>query len=168
MTAWLGKALRGGNHAALPYLAGRLCSFIVAKLTGHLASKLCSALCVALMLVFASASMANVVDRIQHQSSAASEHDHLAFSKIAFEVDDHHHDTQASNPDDIDDAPDGQPGTGHHHHVDGGSGLFTPVSHQASWLFSGASPWRPTVDDRMPGFLSHGPERPPKGVAIRI
>jgi hypothetical protein len=41
------------------------------------------------------------------------------------------------------------------------------VSHEASWMFSGDSPWRPTVDARMPGFLTHGPERPPKAVAIR-
>ena len=167
MTAWLAEALHGGSRAALSYPAGRLCSFIVIRLTGHLPFRLCSALCVALMLVFASASMANVVDRIQHQSGATSEHEHLAFSKIAFEVDDHHHDTHESNPDKSDDAPDSQPGTGHHHHVDGGTGLFTPVSHEASWMFSGASPWRPTIDDRMPGFLTHGPERPPKGVTIR-
>ena len=167
MTGWLAEARRGGSPVALPYPTGRLCSLIVTRLTGHLAFRLCATLCVALMLVFSSASMANVVDQIQHQSSASGNHEHLAFSKIVFEADDHQHDTHDSHPDDGDDAPDHQPGTGNHHHVDSGSGLFTPVSHEASWMFSGDSPWRPAVDGRMPGFLTHGPERPPKSSAIR-
>lgn len=167
MTGWLAEARRGGSPVALPYPTGHLCLSPVIRLTRHLAARLCSALCVALMLVSANASTANVVDQLQHQSTATGGHEHLAFSKIVFQVDDHQHDAYEPDPGDSDKAPDHQPGTGHHHHVDNGSGLFTPMSHEASWILSRASLWRPAVDARVPGFVTNGPERPPKSSALQ-
>lgn len=123
-------------------------------------------LCAALMLAFASASMASVVDHIQHQPGMTSSHNHHPFSKIVFDTSDHHHEHAAADLGEEEESPDRQPGTGHHHHVDSGSGMFVPVSHETSWTFSGALLWQPAVDDRMPGFLTHGPERPPKGSTI--
>ncbi len=126
-------------------------------------------LCVALTLTFASASMANIVDRMQHQSSVAGDHEHLPFSKVVFETCDQHHTHHSAHAHDCGDAPDHKPGTGHHHHhVDSGSGLLANVPQGPPWAFSDSSAWRPAVDGRMPGFLIHGPERPPKSSAIRI
>jgi hypothetical protein len=126
-----------------------------------LAARLRALLYVALTLVFASAGAAHVVDRFQHQPGAAGAHQHLAFSNIVFEAHDDGH------PDHDDDASDHRPGTGNHHHVDSGSGLLTPLSHKAIWMVSGDSSWRRAGDSRIPGFLTHGPERPPKSRAIR-
>lgn len=165
MTAWLAEARRGCGQAALPYPAGRLCSLVVIRLSQILPVRLCSMLCIGLMFAFASANMANVVDRIQHQSAVVSDHDHLPFSKIVFDNSDHpEHDTAGSG--DTEDAPDHQPGTGNHHHADTGSGLLAPLSQGSSWVLSETGTWRPSADNRMPGFLTHGPERPPKSSAI--
>lgn len=152
----------------LPSRTGPLCLMIVIGLSRFPLFRLCSMLCVALTLTFASASMASIVDRIQHQSSVASDHDHSPFSKIVFETSDHHHEPHTTDSDDGRDAPEHQPGTGHHHHADSGSGFLATPSQGSSWVFSRASSWRPAADNRMAGFLTHGPERPPKSSAIRI
>ncbi|MBU7590292.1 MAG: hypothetical protein KAF42_13880 [Sphingopyxis terrae] len=125
-------------------------------------------LCIGLMLVFASASMASAVDRIQHQSSVVDDHEHLPFSKIVFETSDHQHESHTTDSTDGDDAPDHQPGTGNHQHVDSGSGMLGPLSQGSPWAFARASSWRPAADSLMADFLTHGPERPPKSSAIRI
>lgn len=125
-------------------------------------------LCIVLALAFSSASTASVVDRLQHQSGSSADHDHMPFSKVVTDSHDHHHESDAAHPNPSDDTPDHQPGTGHHHHADSSSGLPAPLAQSSSWAGIGTRPWHPTVDDRMPGFLTHGPERPPKSNAIRV
>ena len=124
-------------------------------------------LCIGLTLVFASASMASVIDRMQHQSDASGDHNHLPFSKIVSEISDHQHEPHTSALDDKGDAPDHQPETGHHHHGDSGSGMLAPLSRGSPGIFLRASTGRPAADNRMSGFLTHGPERPPKTIANR-
>ncbi|MFZ3005272.1 MAG: hypothetical protein WA047_03795, partial [Phenylobacterium sp.] len=70
--------------------------------------------CIALSLVYASASAASVLDRVQHQSQPAQHHQHGAFSDLSF--DDHHQDGDAETSHD--------PGSGHHHHADGPQGIL--------------------------------------------
>lgn len=165
MSAGLAEARRGGSQAALPYPVGRICSAIMIRLSQIVYARLCSMLCIGLMFAFASANMASVVDRIQHQSAVVSDHGHLPFSKIVFDSSNHpEHDTADSG--DTKDAPDHQPGTGNHHHADTGSGLLAPLWQDSSWVLSGTGAWRSSADNRMPGLLTHGPERPPKSSAI--
>lgn len=124
-------------------------------------------LCIGLTLIFASASMASVADRVQHQQGITGDHDHLPFSKIIAEVSVHQHEPHTSALDDKGDAPHHQPGTGHHHHGDIGSGMLVPLSHGSPGIFLTASVGRPAADNRISGFLTHGLERPPKTAANR-
>lgn len=112
--------------------------------------------------------MASAVDRIQHQSAVASDHSHLPFSDIIVETSDHQHEANSTASDDRESAPDQQPGTGHHHHGDSGSGMLASLPHGSSWVFSRGSSWRPATDDGAVGFLIYGPERPPKGSVLHI
>lgn len=70
--------------------------------------------CIALALLYATASAASVLDRVQHQSQPAQHHEHGAFSDLTF--DDHHQDSDAEANHD--------PGNGHHHHADGPQGIL--------------------------------------------
>jgi len=125
-------------------------------------------LCIGLTLSFAGVGMASAVDRIQHQAHAADDHSHIAFSKITIETSDHQHDPHPKILDDQDKAPDHQPGKGHHHHGDSGSSLLAHLPQGSSSIFAQSASWCPTTDDGMLGLLIHGPERPPKGIALQI
>ncbi|MEQ6332549.1 hypothetical protein [Sphingobium sp. MK2] len=125
-------------------------------------------LCVVLALAFAAASATSVVDRIQHQPGAPTNHQHMLFTDISFDADDHHvgH-SDASDRDDGAD-PDHQPGTGHHHHGDSGSGLpaFASGDNGLPDLRSdrrSLTPARPVI-----GVTIHGPERPPKSITASV
>lgn len=124
-------------------------------------------LCVALAMVFAGASAASVLDRVQHDAQLQHEHRlHLGFS------DDDHHDRAADAHDqyvgDHEDrgadpnAGDHQPGLGHHHHGDAPSGALDEVD--------GALPLLVAVDARLiagasasaEGVRPGGLKRPPR------
>jgi hypothetical protein len=123
-------------------------------------------LCAALSVVFAGASTASVVDKIQHQAQAAHYHEHVVFSGVA--VGDHHQDGDpAANIGDAAEVQDGdpladhQPGNGHHHHTDGSTGILAVVDllhappPPGARLMGGS-------DDLIPTRGSPGPDRPPK------
>jgi hypothetical protein len=124
-------------------------------------------LCIGLTLVFASASMASVIDRMQHQSDASGDHNHLLFSKIVSEPSDHQHEPHKPDLDDKEDAPDHQPGTGHHHHGDSGASLAAFGMQGQAGAFPTSSSLSPVPDDRLADVLIPGPERPPKTIANR-
>jgi hypothetical protein len=124
-------------------------------------------LCIGLTLVFASASTANGIDRMQHQSDASGEHNHLPFSKIVSEISDHQHESHQPVLDDKGDASDHQSGTGHHHHSDSGPSLPAFGTQGQAGIFVRSSSLSPVADDRLAGVLIPGPERPPKTSANR-
>ncbi|MDO8802096.1 hypothetical protein [Phenylobacterium sp.] len=113
--------------------------------------------CIALSLVYASASAASVLDRLQHQSQPAQHHEHGAFSDLSF--DDHHQDGDAERIHDL--------GDGHHHHADGPQGIL------------GENPGRSvgaSSTERLAFLSDHliasrglpGPERPPKHLTSSV
>ena len=113
--------------------------------------------CIALSLVYATASAASVLDRVQHQSQPAQHHQHGAFSDLSF--DDHHQDGDAEASHD--------PGSGHHHHADGPQGILG--EDEGRGVSASSSERRAILSDQLiasPG--SPGPERPPKAVTISV
>ena len=124
-------------------------------------NKICAMLCIALALVFAGASLASAVDRMQHGPGGSPTHEHLLFSDISLEDahEDHHQPDQG----------DGDPSdrlAGGHHHGDSGSGLIILASADATVAAlldeaHGLAPDRPAF-----GFRIQGPERPPKPSTI--
>ena len=111
-----------------------------------------AALCAVLMLVFALASAANAVNRIQHATGQLLPHQHTMFSKVQVDdhhaaaydhYDDHHHDHIAANADqsghldDLEtsesraDAADILNNTHHHHHGDAGGSVIILGSAEA-------------------------------------
>lgn len=125
--------------------------------------RLITMLCIALVLVFAGASLSSAVDRIQHAPGASIEHQHMVFSEMTVELD-HANDHLAPQPGD-DDPADHLPG-GDHHHGDAGSGMLVAAL-AASALFAisgdlhGLAP-----DNQTSGLHIHGPERPPKSLTL--
>jgi len=113
--------------------------------------------CIALSLVYATASAASVLDRVQHQSQPAQHHQHGAFSDLSF--DDHHQDGDAETSHD--------PGSGHHHHADGPQGI---LSEDPGRNFSAGSTERQAIrsDQLIASPGSPGPERPPKGLTFSV
>lgn len=111
-------------------------------------------LCAALAVVFAGASAASVLDRVQHEAQLQHEHGlHLSF---AADPGHHDHEAETSGGDrehDGGNAGDHQPGIGHHHHSDAPSGAL-----------SGLGDVQPLVIAVNDGF-SAGEATPAKGVA---
>ena len=124
--------------------------------------------CVALSLVFATASAASVLDRLEHQRGEAHHHQRLSFSDLSF--DDHH---QAGEHADhgMEQGEDGasqtENGPGHHHHGEGPSAapasgaLMAVHAPPAAGRLAGAS------DAARLTRALPGPERPPKAFAKR-
>lgn len=113
--------------------------------------------CIALALLYATASAASVLDQAQHQSQPAQHHQHGAFSDLSF--DDHHQDGDAETSHD--------PGSGHHHHADGPQGILG--EHLGRSVGAGVTERLAILSDHLiasPG--SPGPERPPKGPAFSV
>lgn len=119
-------------------------------------------LCIVLALAFAGASAASAVNGIQHRPGSSAHHEHMPFSDMLVDADDHHDDHGNAGDRDGSPAADHQPGTGHHHHGDSGSGLpaFTSTEMPMPGLEAGQHDL--TRDPAPPGLSSYGPERPPK------
>ncbi|WP_340645877.1 hypothetical protein [Phenylobacterium sp.] len=114
--------------------------------------------CIALALLYATASAASVLDGVQHQGQASHHHEHGGFNELSF--DDHHQDGDTETNHD--------PGSGHHHHADGPQGLVVGVEGRRV-LGASAGDRLAILSDHLivsPG--SPGPERPPKGLAVRV
>ena len=122
--------------------------------------------CIALALLYATASAASVVDRVQHQGQSAHHHQHGALSDLSF--DDHHQDGDHGQPAATDLAGDPDAGTGHHHHADGPQGIVGLT--QAYGVVRGGAGARlaAATDDLIAGPAYPGPERPPKARMIGI
>lgn len=127
-------------------------------------------LCVALALIYANASAASVVDRLQHHGESAHHHQHGVFSDLSF--DDHHqdgdHDDHSQRPGEGTTTSQ-DPDTGqHHHHTDGPQGLVDSVDGYGA--LSDQPGARPAAgsDNLITGPGSSGPERPPKGLTVSV
>lgn len=125
-------------------------------------NKICAMLCIALALVFAGASLASAVDRVQHGPGGSPAHEHMLFSDISLEDT---HDQDHHQPDQGGEDPSDRLAGGHHH-GDSGSGLIIPASADATVAAlldeaHGLAPDRPAL-----GFRIQGPERPPKPSTI--
>lgn len=125
-------------------------------------NKICAMLCIALALVFAGASFASAVDRMQHGPGGSPAHEHMLFSDISLEDahDQDHHQPAQGDEDPTDRL------VGGHHHGDSGSGLIILASADATVASlldeaHGLAPDRPAL-----GFRIQGPERPPKPSTI--
>lgn len=113
--------------------------------------------CIALSLLYATASAASVLDRVQHQSQPAQHHEHGGFSDLSF--DDHHQDGDTETNHD--------PGSGHHHHADGPQGI---LGENQGCGVSASLTERPAIlsDQLITSPGSPGPERPPKHLPISV
>ena len=113
--------------------------------------------CIALSLLYATATAASVLDRVQHQSQPTQHHQHGGFSDLSF--DDHHQDGDSDASHD--------PGSGHHHHADGPQGIIG--ENQGCGVSASSAERLAILSDQLiasPG--SPGPERPPKHLSISI
>lgn len=113
--------------------------------------------CIALALLYATASAASVLDRVQHRSQPAQHHQHGAFSDLSF--DDHHQDGDSEASHD--------PGSGHHHHADGPHGI---LGEGLGRVVGASSTERLAIrsDHLIESRVSPGPERPPKGLTFSV
>lgn len=120
-------------------------------------------LCVALSVVFASASAASVIDVAQHSTKVTHGHGlHLGFTLAEDDHHAQHHDDGV--PQDDDDAAEHQPGAGHHH-ADGPVGAINtgaeivtaPAVAELTLQTEGAASAK--------GVRPGGLERPPKRYA---
>src|SRR3546814_3278542 len=91
-------------------------------------NKFCAMLCIALALVFAGASLASAVDRMQHGPGGSPAHEHMLFSDISLED---AHDQDHHQPDQGGEDPSDRLAGGHHH-GDSGSGLIILASADAT------------------------------------
>jgi len=125
---------------------------------------LITALCVALSFVFASASAASVVDRVQHSTRMAHEHGgQLAFSVAEA---DHHadHHVAGDQPDDNGGPADHEPGAGHHH-SDAPAGVLSAVVPSGQAVVATQLTLRLDGAETARGIRPGGLERPPKAIA---
>ena len=114
--------------------------------------------CIALALLYATASAASVLDRVQHQSQPAQHHQHGAFSDLSF--DDHHQDGDAEAGHD--------PGSSHHHHADGPQGIVGEDQRRSGVGASAGERLAILSDHLIASRGSPGPERPPKDLAFSL
>src|SRR3546814_6276053 len=84
--------------------------------------------CIALALVFAGASLASSVDRMQHGPGGSPAHEHMLFSDISLED---AHDQDHHQPDQRGEDPSDRLAGGHHH-GDSGSALILLASADAT------------------------------------
>jgi hypothetical protein len=123
-------------------------------------------LCIVLAMAFAAVSATNAVNKIQHQQGGAAHHEHLQFSDILVDADDHHDDHDNANDREENSAANHQPGAGHHHHGDMTPGLPALASGETAMPGLGADRHSLKPDGGVLGHPTRGPERPPKGIAI--
>lgn len=128
---------------------------------------LVATLCVALSLVFAGASAASVLDRVQHHSHLAHEHGvHLALTADS-DHHDHHADHSQEAPDDKAGAGDHQPGATHHHHSDAPTGVIaTATPEPVTLVVATKLPSLEATNHR--GTRPGGLERPPRRNGQRV
>lgn len=121
-----------------------------------------AALCVVLLLVFTGVSTASIVDHIQHQPGSPAIHKHILFSLVSLDTDDHHdgHHNAADHDDQA--AHDHQPGSGHHHHGDVGTGLPALTSGELLVVDHHVGAHGLALDRLTLGLAVYSVERPPK------
>ncbi len=126
--------------------------------------------CVALSLVYATASAAGVVNQLQHQGQPDLHHQHSAFSDLSFDnhPQDGDHDDHSQPPADGADTSQDRDTGQHHHHADGPQGLLGSVA--AYGALDGRPGARPAAgsDKLITGPGPSGPERPPKGLTVSV
>lgn len=128
-------------------------------------NRLCALFGIALVLVFAAASLSVVVDAIQHAPGASPEHEHSLFSDASL-MDDHtaEHGGGDGQEDGTGDRADHLPG-GHQHHTDSGSGLPALPLAGGALVAAGRDLLYPAPDTPRLGLSIAGPRRPPRSIA---
>lgn len=91
------------------------------KTGSNILRKSCAALCVAMMFVFTAAASASTVNSVQHAFGNPTSHEHMPFSNISLDDEDHHSTKHYGHGD-------------HHHHGDIGAGISTILSDVAAAL----------------------------------
>lgn len=128
-----------------------------------LMGRICVIFGVVLALLFAGASSSNMLDRVQHAPSVASDHEHVLFSGLTAESD--HSDDHRSSDDDESDTgrvPQGH----HHHHGDAGSAIPLDASDRSSIAPVRSHPHDVGPTGERPGSNAAGLERPPRGMTM--
>lgn len=123
-----------------------------------------AALCVALSFVFAGASAASVVDKVQHSARIAHEHaGQLALSVVEA---DHHidHHVEGDQPDD-NDAPGDHPSGVSHHHSDAPTGILNDIAPSEATERSAQKTLSIDAAEAAKGVRPGGLKRPPKDIA---
>lgn len=116
-------------------------------------------LCVAVAVVFAGASAASVVDRVQHDAHVVHDHTvHVGLTGVDY---DHHDDSD--HPDDSA-APDQPPGLGHHH-ADAPAGALDDGAQFSVAATGTLVTLRSPASISLPGIRPGGFERPPRSFA---
>src|SRR3546814_18670172 len=121
-------------------------------------NKFCAMLCIALALVFAGASLASAVDRMQHGPGGSPAHEHMLFSDISLED---AHDQDHHQPDQGGEDPSDRLAGGHHH-GDRGSGLIILASAPATVAALLAADPGLVTERPAHRFRNQRPGRPPK------
>ncbi|MES2473161.1 MAG: hypothetical protein V4601_10030 [Pseudomonadota bacterium] len=110
--------------------------------------KSCASLCVALMCVFTAAASASAVNTVQHAFGSPTSHEHMPFSNISLDDEDHHSTKHYGHGD-------------HHHHGDIGAGLTLLLSDVAALPPDGTH--HALARDSVRTDVRHSlPERPPR------
>mgnify|MGYP003387923849 CR=1 FL=1 len=123
-----------------------------------------AALCVALSFVFAGATAASVVDKVQHSARVA--HDHAGQLALTVAEADHHidHHVDGDQPDDNGGPGDHQSGVGHHH-SDAPIGLLNPAGLYGDADGTTQSTLALESAEAVNGVRPGGLKRPPKVLA---
>ena len=136
-------------------------------LDGQLSRRLLLTLCMGLALVFAFASPASTLDKLQHSAGISAEHTHLFFGSLSMD-EGHSHDhgddrplsgQPDSTPDDG--TPDHMPGSHHHHHSDGGAFQTHADAVAVPWNAARGA-YLAEPDRQVVPTAVRGPDRPPK------
>ncbi len=110
--------------------------------------KSCAALCVALMCVFTAAAAASTVNTVQHAFGNPTSHEHMPFSNISLDDEDHHSTKHYGHGD-------------HHHHGDIGTGIAALLTGVAALAPAGTH-HAVTPDSVRSGTHQPLPDRPPR------
>jgi hypothetical protein len=110
--------------------------------------KSCAALCVALMFVFTAAASASTVNSVQHAFGNPTSHEHMPFSNISLDDEDHHSTKHYGHGD-------------HHHHGDIGAGIAALLTGVVALAPAGAS-HAVTPDSLRSATRQSLPDRPPR------
>ena len=123
-------------------------TFSPVKTGFNILRKSCAALCVAMMFVFTAAAAASTVNTVQHAFGNPSSHEHMPFSNISLDDNDHHSSKHYGHGD-------------HHHHGDISTGITALLTGVATMAPTGTD-HAVTPDSVRSGTRQSLPERPPR------